>query len=199
VLVAMLGLIGCGDAKGQQEAIALQPAKIVPSTTPPAPDTAAPKKDDKKDSKKGDKQDNEWAPAEHKAGMSRWKDTGVYVDGKPVGFLSWGELPIGLSPTWVKDKVSDRKRPGTNDPGWKWARQRFYKFTDYLKAVGIDIRKVKEIHVYGPKLADADRDQGPLQSQSPSASCSVRREHLGKPIPQAPDGFNGKTADKISA
>jgi hypothetical protein len=130
VWVALLGLIGCGDAKGKQEDVTLQPAKVVPTTTPQQASTTAAKPDDKKDGKKGDQQDNEWAPAEHKAGMSRWKDTGVYLDGKPLGFLSWGELPIGLQPTWVKDKVSDRKRPGTNDPGWKWARQRFYKFTD---------------------------------------------------------------------
>ena len=47
------------------------------------------------------------------------------------------------------------KPPGcpTRCPGWKWAQQRFYKFTDYLKALGVDLHKVKEIHVYGPKLS----------------------------------------------
>src|SRR5258708_4420973 len=72
---------------------------------------------------------SEYVPAEFKQGMSRWKDTGVYVDGKPVGFLTFGELPIACKPTWLKDKVSAEKRPGTDDPGWRWAKQRVYKFT----------------------------------------------------------------------
>lgn len=45
-----------------------------------------------KDAKKGDQQDSDWVPAEFKTGMLRWKDTGVYVDGKPIGFLNWGSF-----------------------------------------------------------------------------------------------------------
>src|SRR5690606_16084576 len=62
-----------------------------------------------KDLSKGDQEDAEWVPAEHKKGAARWKDVGVYVDGKPISFLTFGELPITLQPTWVKDKVSQNK------------------------------------------------------------------------------------------
>src|SRR6185503_15995138 len=95
-------------------------------------------------------EDTEITTAEHKSGMSRWKDVGVYVDGKPVGFLDFGELPIALKPTFIKDKVSDNKPPGCpieKCPGWKWSQQRFYKFTDYLKAIGVDPKSIKMMHV----------------------------------------------------
>jgi len=202
-MLAMLGVVACRDAKSKEEPAKLQPAAVVPTTTPEGSATAVPKKDEKeKDKKKGDKEDSDWTPAEHKAGMARWKDTGVYVDGQPVGFLSWGELPIGLKPTWVKDKVSDRKRPGTNDPGWKWARQRMYKFKDYIKAVGVDVRSIKELHVYGPKMSMTlivtQKDlQTPLSDEF---MFRFGMNTGGKAIAHSPGGFgNGKVADKISA
>jgi len=40
----------------------------------------------------------------------------------------------------MRGKVSANKRAGTNDPGWTWARQRYYKLTDYLKAIGVDLQ-----------------------------------------------------------
>src|SRR5690242_5087195 len=39
-------------------------------------------------------------------GMNRWKDVTVYVDGRPVGVVDFGELPIGLKPTWVEEEHS---------------------------------------------------------------------------------------------
>jgi len=204
--VGLVGLVGCGDAKGQQEPAKLEPAKVVPSmSAQPDPDEAgsgSAKPVGKKDDLKGDQQDSEWVPAEFKKGMARWKDTGIYVDGKPIGFLTWGELPIGLQPTWVKDKVSDNKRPGTNDPGWKWSRQRFYKFNDYLKAVGVDVRQVNQIQIYGPKMSQTFIASG-KQLVSPLGEKLMFRFGTntgGKPIPAAPGELgNGKVGDKISA
>jgi len=203
-LSLLIAISGCGDAKGKQQEPLLRPAVVVPTTTPTVEAKVDPAKPDAKtkDEKKGDKNDKDWVPNEHKAGMARWKDTGVYLDGKPLGFLTWGELPIALKPTWVKDKVSDRKRPGTNDLGWKWAQQRFYKFTDYFKAVGIDIKKVKEVHLYGPKMSQTLIATG-ADLQGPLANEFMFRFGTntgGKAIPHAPGNFgNGKTADKITA
>jgi hypothetical protein len=200
-MLSLIALVACGDAKGNDAPPQLRPAPVVPTTTPQPEVKVEPAVATTKDKKKGDKQDDDWVPNEHKAGAARWKDSGVYVDGKPIGFLAWGELPIGLPVTWIKDKVSDRKRPGTNDPGWKWAYQRFYKFTDYLKAVGIDSRKIKEIHVYGPRLSQTLIATG-ADLQTPLANEFMFRfgaNTYGKPIPQAPNNFgNGKVADKIA-
>src|SRR5687768_6836590 len=84
----------------------------------------------------------DWIPAEFKKGEGRWKDTGVYVDGTPVGVLSFGELPVELPPVWVEDEVSVPVKPGEKSPGYKLVKQRHYRFVDYFKAVGIDLQKV---------------------------------------------------------
>jgi hypothetical protein len=156
----------------------------------------------KKDEKKGDKKDDDWIPAEHKSGAARWKDTGVYLDGKPIGFLTWGELPIGLKPTWVKDKVSANKRAGTKDLGWRWAQQRRYRFTDYLVAMGIDVKNVKELHVYGPRFSNSI-----VATTADLLSPKAREFYFrfgantgGKAIPAVPENFaGGKVSDKIAA
>lgn len=214
-LLGVLALCACRDAASSE--IKVRPAQVVPGTTPYTGDknispddrdhsdpSLAPKDPTAKttDGAKGDKTDEEWIPAEHKSGAARWKDTGVYLDGQPIGFLSWAELPVTLKPTWVKDKVSANKRPGTNDLGWRWAQQRFYRFTDYLKALGIDPRKVKEMHVYGPRLGQTTIATG-ADLMSPQAKDFMFRFGSsvgGKAIPQVPEGFGrGRPADKIAS
>ena len=212
-LIATLSLISCREADGNNETH-LRPAAIAPSANAPkvvddvgphpGDDRVNPQQlaDERKDGKKGDRQDSEWVPKEFTAGMSRWKDAGVYVDGKPMGFLTWGELPIGCKPSWLRDKVSADKRAGTDDPGWKWARKRYYKVTDYLKAIGVDPRKVKELHLYGPKPTQTLIVTG-KDLLSPAANefwFWFGANTSGKPLPHAPENFgNGRTSDKISA
>ncbi len=143
----------------------------------------------------------EYIPAENKQGAGRWKDTGVYVDGKPVAFLNFGELPVTLKPVWVTDKVSETKRPGSEDLGWRWAHQRFYRFDQYLTALGIDLHKVKEVHVYGPRLSESIIASG-KDMLSPQAAGFMFRfggNIFGKAIPLTPYEFgNGKGPDKLS-
>lgn len=145
---------------------------------------------------------DEYVPAEFKAGGSKWKDVGVYVDGKPMGFLTFGELPIGLKPTWVEERASAEMRPGTNDPDFKMVRQRFYRFDDYLKAIGVDLHTVKELHVYGPKFTETNISTA-KELLSPRAKDFTFRfggNTSGKPIPHIPDNFgNDRAADKIAS
>ncbi len=191
----VLALTLSGGCKDDASATAVRQASVAPSTSGGGAvipqGTATPKPPE----------GEEWVPAENKQGAGRWKDTGVYLDGKPVGFLNFGELPITLRPTWVKDKVSANKRPGTQDPGWRWAQQRFYRFDQYLAALGIEPATVKEIHVYGPKLSQTNISTG-KDLTSPAAAGFMFRfgsNVAGKPIPQVPYKFgNGKTPDKIS-
>ncbi len=145
---------------------------------------------------------SDWVPAENKEGMARWRDTGVYVDGKPIAFLNFDELPISLQPVWVKDKVSQNKPPGCKEcPAWKWSEQRYYRFTDYLKALGIDIHKVKMMHVYGPKLADtiAVTSKDLLSPAANDFLFHFGSDISGKPIPHVPPNFgNRMQPDKIN-
>lgn len=144
----------------------------------------------------------EYVPAEFKSGMARWKDSGVYVDGKPLGFLTFGEMPIGLKPTWLQDKVSAEKRPGTDDPGWRYSRQRHYKFTDYLRAIGVEPRTVQEIHVYGAKLSETIIATGKdlTSKQADEFWFHFGANTYGKPIPHTLNTFgNGLSPDKITS
>jgi hypothetical protein len=206
LLILALAVAGCRDATGkQQPAPAPAPGSNIAQATPPAagsgsamfiPQQKAP------DSPPGTNPD--YVPAEFKSGMARWKDTGVYLDGKPIGFLDFGELPIALKPTWVKDKVSDNKPadcPIEKCPGWKWSQARFYKFTDYLKAVGVDPKRIKVMHVYGPKFSQTIAVTG-ADLQSKAADQFMFRFGAlvgGKAIPHVPPHFgNGKQPDKIN-
>ena len=206
IAVSLFALVACKDATGKQA----DPKPVEPAPAA-AGSAAAPQVAQsnaqldaikKKDDKKGDQDDNDWVPAEFKKGAARWKDTGVYLDGKPIGFLTFGELPITLKPTWVKDKVSQDKPPGCPEcPAWKWSQQRFYKFTDYLKALGIDPRKVKVMHVYGPKLSQSVVATGKdlMSKQAEKFMFRFGMDIGGKAMPWVPEGFgNGKTPDKIS-
>jgi hypothetical protein len=213
MVVSLFALVACKDANGRQNDPKAE-TKPAPAAQPAPPATgsaAAPQvaqsnatleSAKKSDAKKGDQQDEEWTPAEFKKGAARWKDTGVYLDGKPIGFLSFGELPLALKPTWVKDKVSTDKPPGCPEcPAWKWSQQRFYKFTDYLKAMGIDIRKVKQMHVYGPRLSQSVVVTGAdlMSKRADGFMFRFGMDIGGKALPWTPEGFgNGKTPDKIA-
>lgn len=91
-----------------------------------------------------------WVPAEHKAGKGRWRDAGAYVDGKPVGMFWFGELPASLEPVWVEEIEGLDFRAGDPGPREKIVHVRRYRFSDYFAAAGVDLSKMKEMHVYGP-------------------------------------------------
>lgn len=208
--VLLLALFAaCHDATGKDSPIgtgsATAPAAAPGSGSAGSGSGSAPLlvRDTDEDLKKAADEDTpSYVPAEFKAGASRWKDVGVYVDGQPMGFLTFGELPITLQPTWVKDKVSAEKRPHSDDPGWKWAKARFYKFSDYLQAIHVDPKSIHEMHVYGPKYTQSIILK-PKDFASPLMDKFMFRFGVsvgGKPIPAVPEGFaNGKQPDKIAA
>jgi hypothetical protein len=72
------------------------------------------------------------------AGKPRFGDCAVYVDGQPVAVLRYGELPPNLPVHWQKvEGEADAEKI-----------QRFL-MAEYLEQVGVDIRKVRELHLYG--------------------------------------------------
>ena len=207
VVASLFLVVACSGDKDQSAAV--RPAAVQPTMTPqpvaaPAPAPTPPPDPDapKKDNKKGDQNDDEWVPAEFKSGGARWKDTGVYLDGKPIGFLSWGELPIALKPVWVREMVTTNKRPHTNDPGWRWKAARFYRFSEYLKAAGVDLAKVKVLHMYGPRLTNSVVVTGE-ELRSPAAKDFLFHfggAVYGKAIPKMPEAFGtGNPPDKVAS
>jgi hypothetical protein len=59
-------------------------------------------------------------------------DVPVFVDGKQVSVLRYGELPPGIAP-FAK-------------PGDEHHSVRFYRVADYLKALGVNLDRVKAVH-----------------------------------------------------
>jgi len=145
---------------------------------------------------------DEYVPAEFKTGADRWRDTGVYVDGVFQGLLAFAELPLALEPVWLEVKASAPKRAGTSDTGWRLVKERRYRFTAYLTALGLDLKSVRALHVYGPKFSESIVVTGAELRSNAAAGFMFRFGALvsGKGIPVVPDGFgNGKSPDKISA
>jgi hypothetical protein len=190
----MLALVACRSDKHPPAPTPAHAPASTATTVPPDASVAV---------GSGSATDDSYVPAEFKAGMSRFKDVAVYLDGKPIGFLSWGELPITLKPTWVKHKVNIEKKIDCKDcPIFGWDEQRYYRFTDYLRAIGIDPKTVRQIHVQGPKTTNTIVATGRDLSQ-PKANDFMFFFGLhirGKPIPHVPLAFgNGLDPDKITA
>ncbi len=141
------------------------------------------------------------AGGEGQKGNKRWRDTGVYLDGVPIAMLNFGEMPLGLAPVWIEDRVSVDIEPGKPGPGYKIVKQREYRFTDYLRALHVDLAKVKELHVLGPKFTDSIVVGGAeLRKRGKSFLFRFGAEVGGKAIPVVPDKFgNGRSPDKVSA
>jgi hypothetical protein len=132
---------------------------------------------------------------------SRWKDTAVYVDGRAVGMLAFGELPIGLAPVWIEDAVSVPVKPGQRGPASRTVKARQYRVTDYLRALGVDIARVRELHIHGPKSSEVLIVPGTdLRARGDGLRFRFGGEVAGKAIPVVPGGLgNGRTPDKIAA
>src|SRR5687768_3702296 len=107
VLLAITVGVGCRDGKPAPEnkVTDTKPKKVsrVPPGNPLDPNQILHSPVDDKD---------QYIPAEFKSGADRWKEIGVYVDGKPRGMLAWAELPLALKPTWVPIQVSANVRYG---------------------------------------------------------------------------------------
>lgn len=135
-------------------------------------------------------------------GMNKWKDVGVYVDGRPVGMIGFGELPIGLKPTWVTEEHSIEFDYGYKGPRTRKTLARRYRVVDYLKAVGVDVGRVKEIQIMGPKETEVIIASGKELRSQKGRDLMFRFGGVvgGKPIPVVPDGFgNGVMPDKMAA
>ena len=145
---------------------------------------------------------DEYVPAEFKSGADRWRDTGIYVDGKFMGLLAWPELPLALKPVWIKVKASAPKRFGTSDTGWRWAKERRYRFRELMVAMGLDPATIKEVHVYGPRFSETTIVSGDELRSKAADEWYFRFGGMtrGKAIESVPEGLgNGVTPDKVSA
>src|SRR6185369_14739290 len=131
---------------------------------------------------------------------SRGDRPAVYVDGEPYSVLTFGELPIGLKPVWRTDQVSVEKEPGQAAPAARELKVRAYRFTELLAALRVNLAKVRELHVYGPKPTDAIVVGGAeLRRRGRDFLFRFAGEVEGAPIPIVPPHFgNKRSPDRIT-
>ncbi|MEO1420239.1 MAG: hypothetical protein AAFU66_04695 [Pseudomonadota bacterium] len=70
-------------------------------------------------------------------GGGRGRISSVYLDGKPLAAIRYGELPKGLGVVWYSY--------GIRDTTGEFPRFRAFRLADYLELLGVDIAKLKGI------------------------------------------------------
>jgi hypothetical protein len=136
------------------------------------------------------------------SGTGRWRDTVVYVDGKPSGLLRFGELPITLKPVWIDKRVSAEIEPGSHSPGYIIRKERRYRIYDLVVALGVDPMRIKEVQVQGPKTSQVLVATGAELRSEKGKQLMFRFGSItgGKAIPAIPPDFgNRQHFDKISS
>ena len=85
--------------------------------------------------------------APHGSRRAKNLDVPVLVDGEQVAVLRAGELPTQLI-------AHDDKKNGVEEA-------RYYRFTEYLTAVGVDVSKIKAVHFQtnGDRVASIEGDE----------------------------------------
>jgi hypothetical protein len=191
--IGLTALAGCGskDSSASEKAPVEQPAK------PPIelPDWASP------EAAPGDtglsgrhREQTTWVPAEYRSGKGRWRDAGVYVDGKPIGMIWFGELPVSLKPVWKDDVQMLDFNPGDQGPREKPVKVRRYRIAEYLEALGVDLAKVKELHIQGGKGVPAVVTGKELRRMRDGLHFSFGRTTSGKPLLHLPEGIKTNTS-----
>lgn len=99
-------------------------------------------------------------------GKRRQRPAAVYVDGVPLAAVTYGELPSGLAATWV-----------TFDNGNKVRR---FSVPDYLRALGIDLTKVKAAHFHSGRKRVGILTGEQLRKSSDSVMFSFTQDTTGK-------------------
>jgi hypothetical protein len=137
LVVAALTAVACSGDKEPKKGPPLEPAPVAKATEP-APteaDAAAVGTSGRHRAQEG----SDWVPAEFKKGRGKWKDAGVYLDGKPLGFLFYGELPRSLEPVYPKGEEGN-------------PMQQRFRFYEYFKALGVPMNRIKEVHIYNGNM-----------------------------------------------
>ncbi len=97
----------------------------------------------------------------------RFRDAGVFVDGVPIAVMRFGEMPKALEVKWT-----------TLDDGRKVRR---YLLCDYLALLGIDVDKIKAVHVYGGRGRATRIDGDLIRQYRKKLLFSYTQGEKGKP------------------
>jgi hypothetical protein len=134
----------------------------------------------------------------HGAGRDRWRGGGVYLDGRPIGMLRFAELPVGLVPVWETQRQRLPFRAG--EPiRYRESQARRYRITDYLRAVGVPLDRIVEVHLHGGRDAAIVLTRDDLLRHPDDLLFKFAGETYGKPIPVVRSISANTTFDNLAA
>jgi hypothetical protein len=133
-------------------------------------------------------------------GGNLWRDSGVYVDGVPVAVMWFGELPVKLAPVWKDDIELLDFKPGDTGPRERHIKIRRYRLAEYLEALGVDLGKVRQVHIYAPSGYPGIITGRELRRVRKDLMFAFGRETTGKPLIYFPGDIHiNTTFDHIGA
>jgi len=118
----------------------------------------------------------------HGSGRDRWRGGGVYLDGQPIAMLRFAELPPALEPRWETQRTRLPFKPG--EPiRYRETQVRRYRIADYLRAVGVSLTEIKEVHIHGARDTAIVITRDDLKKHADDLLFKFAGETFGKPIP----------------
>jgi hypothetical protein len=134
----------------------------------------------------------------HGSGRDRWRGGGVYLDGQPVGMLRFAELPPALAPRWETQRQRLPFKPG-EEVRYREFQVRRYRVADYLRAIGVPVAQVREVHLHGSRNAAIVLTRADLEKHPDDILFKFAGETFGKPIPIIRNVDVGTSFDDLSA
>jgi hypothetical protein len=117
----------------------------------------------------------------------KYRDCAVYVDGAPLAVMSFGELPPSLPTTWIE----------IGEPKMKVRR---FIFWDYLAALGVDMKRLRAVHLYGGRGRVAVIERAELARLEKELYFSFTQSTTGAPrMHWIPNMRTTDSIDKIGA
>jgi hypothetical protein len=134
----------------------------------------------------------------HGSGRDRWRGGGVYLDGQPVGVLRYAELPVGLQPIWETQRQRLPFKPGETIQ-YREHKVPRYRVTDYLAAIGVDLKDVVEVHMHGARDNAIVLTREDLSHHPDAVLFKFAADTSGKPIPIVREVAVGTRFDDLMA
>lgn len=107
---------------------------------------------------------------------------GVYLDGKPIGFLYIAELPPKIPVTWEYESYELIDKPGAK-PKTYFEKKPRYRVTDYLKYLRVNLTSVKAVHIHNGRGYVAAIAAEELQTHGDKLLFRFAGGDRGRPLP----------------
>jgi hypothetical protein len=122
----------------------------------------------------------------------------VYLDGAPIAMLRYAELPSGLAPVWETQRSRLPFKPG-EAVRYRETHVRRYRVTDYLRALGVELDSITEVHLHGARDTAIVLTRAQLLAQPDDILFKFSGETFGKPVPMLRNIDAGTSFDDLSA